>query len=98
MTSLEALKAKHLERADVRAAYEALADEFSFADRLIRARTRANLTQAQVAARMKTSQSYIAKLEGGQVSPSIKALQRYATAIGARMTIDFEPTASGAAK
>lgn len=93
MTSFAALKARHLKNPEVLTVYEALAEEFSFADRLIRARTKANLTQAQVAARMKTSQSYIAKLEGGQVSPSIKALQRYAAAIGARMTIDFEPLA-----
>lgn len=29
----------------------------------------------------------VAKFEGGQVSPSMKALQRYATATGARLKI-----------
>lgn len=66
MTSLAALKARHLKNPDVLTAYGALAEEFSFADRLIRARTKANLTQAQVAARMKTSRSPIAKPEKDQ--------------------------------
>lgn len=79
-----------LKRPDVRAEYDALAEEFSIAEALIRARSEADMTQAQVAAKMQTSQSYVAKLEGGQVSPSMKALQRYAEATGARLKISLE--------
>jgi transcriptional regulator with XRE-family HTH domain len=61
----------------------------SLAD-LPRARAEADMTQAQVAEKMKTSQSYVAKLESGQVSPSMKALQRYAAATGARLRISLE--------
>ena len=43
--------------------YEALEEEFALASTLIAARTRAAMTQQDVAARMETSQSYIAKLE-----------------------------------
>jgi transcriptional regulator with XRE-family HTH domain len=57
---------------------------------LPRARAEADMTQAQVAEKMKTSQSYVAKLESGQVSPSMKALQRYAAATGARLRISLE--------
>jgi len=84
------LKKDLLKRADVRAEYDALAEEFSIAEALIRARSEADMTQAQVAAKMQTSQSYVAKLEGGQVSPSMKALQRYADATGARLKISLE--------
>nr|WP_281721914.1 helix-turn-helix transcriptional regulator [Nitrosomonas nitrosa] len=84
------LKKDLLKRADVRAEYDALAEEFSIAEALIRARSEADMTQAQVAAKMQTSQSYVAKLEGGQVSPSMKALQRYAEATGARLKISLE--------
>jgi predicted transcriptional regulator len=90
MTKLDDLKAKFLERTDVQAAYNALAEEFSLAEALIRARAEADMTQAQVAERMKTSQSYVAKLESGLVSPSMKALQRYAEATGARLKISLE--------
>lgn len=90
MTKLAALKKELLERPDVKAAYEALADEFSIAEALIRARARAQMTQAEVAEKMQTSQSYVAKLESGQVCPSVKALQRYAAATGSRLSISFE--------
>ncbi|WP_345775683.1 helix-turn-helix transcriptional regulator [Hoeflea sp. BAL378] len=49
------------------------------------------MTQEQVAEKMQTSQSYVAKLESGRVSPSMKALQRYAAATGAWLKISFEP-------
>tara|TARA_R110002020_G_scaffold39991_2_gene118299 strand:+ start:998 stop:1285 length:288 start_codon:yes stop_codon:yes gene_type:complete len=91
VTRLNDLKAKLLDRPDVRAEYEALAQEFSIAEALIRARAEAGMTQEQVADKMQTSQSYVAKLESGRVSPSMKALQRYAAATGARLKISFEP-------
>lgn len=74
-----------------RSAYEALEDEFQLARELIEARTRAGLTQTQLAKRMKTSQSYIARIEGGHVTPSTTTLERYAAATNSRLTISFEP-------
>jgi predicted transcriptional regulator len=90
MTSFADLKKELLERDDVRAEYDALAEEFSLAEALIRARAAADMTQAQVAEKMQTSQSYVAKLESGRVSPSMRALQRYAEATGARLKISLE--------
>jgi len=49
--------------------YRVLEEEFSLVAALIKARTRAGLTQEQVAQRMKTTQAVIARLEGGQASP-----------------------------
>lgn len=71
---LDELKQELMQRADLRAEYEGLADQFSIAEALIRARTEAQMTQSEVADKMRTSQSYVAKLDGGQVSPSMKAL------------------------
>jgi len=90
MMKLNDLKKDLLKRTDVSAEYEALAEEFSLAEALIRARSAADMTQTDVAEKMHTSQSYVAKMEGGQVSPSIKALQRYATATGSRLKISLE--------
>jgi predicted transcriptional regulator len=90
MTRFDDLKKELLKRDDVRAEYEALAEEFSLAEALLRARAEADMTQSQVAEKMKTSQSYVAKLESGQVSPTMKALQRYAAATGARLRISLE--------
>lgn len=74
--------------------YEALEEEFSLASAMIAARAHADMTQQDVAAKMETSQSYIAKLEGGAVSPTMKALKRYAEATGSRVKITFEPVSS----
>jgi len=53
------------------------------------------LSQTQLARRMKTSQSYVARIEGGKVRPSTDALERFAHATGTRLRITFEPEAAG---
>jgi DNA-binding transcriptional regulator YiaG len=60
------LKARLLADPRVRAEYDALAPEFEIAAELLRARLRAGLSQAELAARMGTGQSTIARLESGQ--------------------------------
>ena len=47
----------------------------------------AKLTQAEVARRLGTTQSAVARLEGGRVSPSFATLRRYAEATGTRLTV-----------
>jgi ribosome-binding protein aMBF1 (putative translation factor) len=76
---------------EFRAAYDALEEEFALAGQIIGARTRANLTQAELAERMNTSQSAIARLESGRVRPSTRTLDRLAAATGTRVRIRFEP-------
>lgn len=57
---------------------------------LIEARVGAGLTQAQLAERMKTTQSVVARLEGARVHPSTRTLGRVAQATGTRLKISFE--------
>lgn len=71
--------------------YRALAEEFSLVGALIEARTRAGLTQEQVATRMNTTQAVIARLESGGSKPSTRTLERFAEATGSRLRITFEP-------
>jgi predicted transcriptional regulator len=85
------LHKKWLKDSKYRHAYEALEEEFSLVAALIEARTRAGLTQEQVAHRMKTTQAVIARLEGGGSRPSTRTLERYAEATGSRLRIIFEP-------
>ncbi len=82
-----ALKARMLRDPEVRQAYEAMAAEFDVARELIAARARAGLTQAELARRMGTTQSAIARLEGGGRLPSMKTLLRYAEATGTRPVV-----------
>lgn len=69
--------------------YDALEEEFALAAALIDARAGADMTQEEVAERMSTSQSYIAKLEGGRINPTMKALKRYADATGTKLRFSF---------
>src|SRR5436305_10831093 len=78
----EKLKARLLANPRVKAEYDALAPEFEIAAELLRARLRAGLSQTELAARMGTSQSAVARLESGDTLPSTKTLLRYAQATG----------------
>lgn len=94
MTKISDLHRRWRRDADYRAAYDALGEEFDLARALIEARTAAGLTQAQLARRMKTSQSYIARIEGGKVRPSTETLERFAQATRTRLRILFDPQVS----
>ncbi len=90
MKTLRTLKTELLANADTSAEYDAMADEFSMARELIAARSRAGLTQGEVAQRMGTTQSVIARLESGRRAPSMRSVQRYAQAVGARAVVHLE--------
>ena len=66
--------------------YDALEDEYALAGELIGARARAKLTPEQVAKRMGTSQSAVARLESGR-APSLSSLRKYARATGHKVQI-----------
>ncbi|CAI2718683.1 helix-turn-helix domain-containing protein [Nitrospina watsonii] len=91
MSKLQDLHKKWSKDSKYREEYEKLGPEFELARAIIEARTRAGLTQAQLARKMKTTQSVIARLEAGRVNPSTKTLERLAHATGTRLKIDFEP-------
>ena len=90
MSNVSDLHKKWSRNADYRAAYDKLEPEFELARALIAARVSAGLTQAQLAKRMKTTQSVVARLEGGRVHPSTRTLGRVAQATGTRLRISFE--------
>lgn len=90
MSKLKDLHRRWSKDDDYKATYDALGEEFELAKALIEARTRAGLSQTQLARRMKTSQSYVARIEGGKVRPSTDALERFAKATGTRLRIAFE--------
>jgi len=71
MKTTKELHKKWLENPAYRKAYEDLEDEFEVSRAFIRARSEANLTQAEVAARMATSQAAVARLEAGKGNPSL---------------------------
>lgn len=89
MLTHKQLRAKALRQDEVRAEFEKLADEFSLLDEFLKARTAQGLTQAQVAEKIGTTQSAVARMESGQGrhSPSLATLSRYAEALGCRLEV-----------
>ena len=51
------------------------------------ARRAAGLSQTEVAARMGTSQSVVARLESGEIAARLSTLQRYAAAVGRELEL-----------
>ena len=90
MTKARDLHKKWMKNSKYKTGYEKLGSEFGLARIIIEARTKAGLTQAQLAKRMKTTQSVIARLEGGRVHPSTATLERLAKATGSRLKIGFD--------
>ena len=73
-------------------AYEALELEYDIAQQMLRARSRAGLTQDAVAAKMGTTKSAVSRLEGvGKHRPSIATLKRYAEAVGCDLSVKLVP-------
>jgi len=78
---------------EFKAAYDALEDEFALFDECLKARKRSGLTQEQIAERMGTKASAVARIESGggkkRHSPSIATLRRYAEAVGCKLKIEL---------
>ena len=92
MLSYDEMKVKMLENPAVRAEYERIErNEMPMLDTILAARKEAGLTQAQVAERMGTKATAVARLESallsGKHSPSISTLQKYAKALGKRLDV-----------
>lgn len=90
-TRVDDLHKKWVSKPGYKRAYDALEEEFSLTAALIEARSRAGLTQEEVAERMKTTQAVVARLEGGGSMPSTRTLEKYAKATGSKLRIVFEP-------
>lgn len=92
MTKVSDLHQKWMKDKEYREAHDELAQEFDLARAVLGARVTAGLTQEQLAQRMDTTQSVIARLESGRTRPSTQTLERLAIATGTRLHISFEPS------
>ena len=73
-------------------AYNTLELEYQVAGQMLKARSRAGLTQDAVAERMGTTKSAISRLESaGKHAPSLATLKRYALAVGCELQVKLIP-------
>jgi len=91
MARITGLHKKWLKEPKYRKAYEALEEEFVLASAVIDVRSRAGLTQQELAQKMGTTQPAVARLESGRSRPSMRTLERLAEATGSRLCISFAP-------
>lgn len=94
MTKLTDLHAEWLKDKDYQNAFVDSEVEFSIAQTLIAARTQAGLSQKEVAERMGTTQSTIARMEAGQSLPSTRSMLRFAKATGCHLVMQLQHTGS----
>jgi DNA-binding XRE family transcriptional regulator len=87
MNSLKKVKARILEDAKTSAEFALQEPKFAIARELIAARVRAGMTQAELAQRMSTTQSTIARLESGRMMPSMCTFSRYAQATNSHTVV-----------
>src|SRR5215470_18203764 len=91
MTRIRDLHKAWMKEPNYRREYDLLEEEFALAAAVAKARNRAGLSQTELARRMKTTQSTVARLESGRGLPSTRTLDRFAKATGHRLKISFEP-------
>lgn len=73
-STIPQIKAELMRKKAFKESYDALEEEFNLARVIIKARTESGLTQEEVAKRMDTTQSVIARTESGKSMPSTTML------------------------
>lgn len=89
MKTWNSLKKEWLKDPAFKKEYDKLESRYALIDKVIGARIKNKLTQAQLAKRVGTKQSAIARLESGSVNPSINFMEKIAAALGMRLNIDL---------
>ncbi len=88
----EGFMARASTRKGFKRAYDALELEYQVVNQLLKARSRAGLTQDIVAERMGTTKSAVSRLESaGKHAPSLATLKRYASAVGCDLQVRLVP-------
>lgn len=91
MTKISSLHQQWLADPAYQQAYDASQLEFELAHQLIDARIKSGLSQEELATKMGTSQSAIARLESGTRMPSMRTLAKFAQATQCKLQIQFKP-------
>ena len=90
MTTYKQLKTKLLKDKNIQKAYDELGVEFEVAKMIIQKRIKKGFTQKELAQKIGTKQSAIARLEAGGCNPTIDFLSKIANALGAKIKISLK--------
>ena len=90
MKNWKVFKKELLKNKAVAKEYKKLEYRYAIVSQLIEARTKKGLTQAQLAKKIGTKQSAIARFESGRANPSIGFLEKLALATQSRLVIQIK--------
>lgn len=90
MKSWKILKKELLEDKKVAEEYEKLKPRYAFISQLLEARMKRGLTQKQLAEKVGTKQSAIARIESGNTNISIALLEKLTQSLGAELIIKIQ--------
>ena len=82
-------KKKAFRDPEIKAEYDRLGPEYEIIEAIIRKRLEKGLSQKQLAKKMGTKQSALSRLESGNYNPSLAFLKKVATALDAKLQIQF---------
>jgi len=83
---------KRLKDSEFRKEWEATEPENNLAQQIIEARLAQNLSQRDLAKRVKTTQAIISRIESGSANTSISLMKRFAKALDTDLTIRISAT------
>ena len=87
--SFDDVLAEQLKDPELKAEYDKLEPAFVIMEAIMKARIETGLTKKELSEKTGISQAYISRLEHGTANPSIKTLQRIATALDRKLSIQF---------
>jgi len=90
MKNWKTLKKELLGDKEVLAEYKKLQPRYQVISQVVEARLKKGLTQKELAKKIGTKQSAIARLESGNANPSVNFLESLAKAIGLKLQIRFK--------
>ena len=90
MENWKTVRKELLKDPEVAREYEKLRPRYELISQLIGIRAKRGLTQSQLAKRMGTKQSAIARIEGGNANPSIAFLEKLTKALGSKLIIQIQ--------
>lgn len=90
MSKISELHQSWLKSPGYKESFDSTQTEFELARQLIETRIKRGLSQSELALKMGTSQSSIARLESGKSMPSMRTLSKFAKATNSELQIKFK--------
>lgn len=87
--SFQKVLAKALKNPAFKKAYDVLDVEYSVIEQIISKRLEKGMSQEELADKIGTKQSAIARLEGGNTNPSVAFLEKVSKALGGKLQISI---------